>query len=112
MNIDLVSNMRFGDKEAFLVFLGDHAMAHLQYQTAVFAFNGQQIPGFDMAEFGQQQDWLAEHYEVHRALYSALGLGDAPDLQTVDLGKETQFYDWTQNHQLIHDTIDSFLGLK
>lgn len=112
MNIDLQSNMRFGDREAFLTFLGDHAIAHTQYQSAVFTFNGKQIPGFDMAEFGAQQDWLAEHYEVHRALYSALGLGDAPDLETVDFGKEGQFQDWMQNHQLIHDTIDSLLGLK
>lgn len=112
MNIDLQSNMEFGDADSFLVFLGDHAVAHTQYQSAVFTQRGVQIPGFDMAELGDPQEWALAHYEIHRAINSVLSLPEPSDLVTFDLTKETSFYDWVINHQYLHDATDSLLGLK
>ncbi len=112
MNIDLVSNMRFGDREAFLIFLGDHALAHTQYQAAMFAQKGVQIPGFDMAELGNPQEWALAHYEIHRATNSVLLLAEPTDLLDLDLDNEARFYDWIYQHQLLHDATDTILGLK
>lgn len=112
MNLDLQSNMRYGDKQAFLSFLGDHAFAHTQYQAAMFAQTGVQIPGFDMAELGNPAEWALAHYEIHRAINSVLKLPEPSDLLSFDIERETSFYDWTINHQFLHDTTDSILGLK
>lgn len=112
MNIDLQSNMRFGDTEAFLIFLGDHALAHQQYQAAMFTQKGVQIPGFDMAELGDPKEWALAHYEIHRAIGSVLLLPEPTDLLELDLEREAQFYTWTYNHQVLHDAIDTVLGLK
>lgn len=112
MNLDLQSTMQFEDEEAFKVFLGDHAMAHTQYQAAMFSQRGIQIPGFDMAELGNPGEWALAHYEIHRAINSVVGLAEPTDLLDFDMEKESAFYDWTANHQDLHDATDSILGLK
>lgn len=112
MNIDLQSNIKFGDKEAFLVFLGDHAMAHQQYQAAMFTQTGVQVPGFDMAELGKPNEWALAHYEIHRSINNRLGLPEPSDLLSFDLEHEGPFQDWLLNHQYLHDATDSLLGLK
>ena len=112
MNIDLQSNMHFGDKEAFLVFLGDHAMAHQQYQAKMFTQAGVQVPGFDMAELGNPTDWALQHYEIHRAINNTLKLPDPSDLLAFEVDQEAAFYDWLINHQYLHDATDVSLGLK
>jgi hypothetical protein len=112
VNLDLQSNMRFGDVDAFMIFLGDHAMAHQQYQAAMFAKKSVQVPGFDMAELGNPKEWALAHYEIHRAINSVLKLPEPVDLLAFDLENEVSYYDWLENHQLLHDTTDSLLGLK
>lgn len=112
MNIDLQSSARFGDREAMLIFLGDHAMAHLQYQSAMFTQQAVQVPGFDMAELGNPSDWALAHYEIHRAINSVLKLPEPVDLLEFDLSKENSFYDFFINHQYLHDATDTLLGLK
>lgn len=112
MNLDLQHNIRFGDVDAFLIFMGDHAMAHTQYQAAMFTQQGVQIPGFDMAELGDPKEWALAHYEIHRAINSVLKLPENTDLLTFDLKREGPFYDWFINHQYLHDATDTLLGLK
>ena len=112
MNIDLQSGIRFGDTDGYLQFLGDHAIAHTQYQQAMFKQTGVQVPGFDMAELGKQHEWALAHYEIHRAINSVLGLPEPADLLDMDVEKESSFYDWMINHQYLHDATDTILGLK
>lgn len=112
MNLDLQHNIRFGDKDGLQVFLGDHAMAHLQYQSTMFTQRAIQVPGFDMAALGHAQDWALSHYQIHRAINSNLGLADPADLLAFDIEHEGPFYDWMVNHQYLHDLTDSVLGLK
>lgn len=112
LNIDLQSNVRFGDKEAFNVFLGDHAMAHLQYQSAMFTQTGVQVQGFDMAELGNPKEWALAHYSIHAAINNRLNLGDPADLLSFDIEHEGPFQDWLLNHSYLHDATDAILGLK
>jgi len=112
MNIDLQSNMRYGDEPAFLSFMGDHALAHTQYQSAMFTQKTVQIPGFDMAELGRPKEWALAHYEIHRAINSVLNLPEPADLLDFEIDKEASFQDWMLNHQDLHDTTDKILGLK
>ncbi len=112
MNLELQSTMRHGDQEAFLQFLGDHAIAHVQYQQAMFTQTGVQIPGFDMAELGKPEEWALAHYEIHRAINSVLRLAEPSDLLQFDIERASSFYDWTANHQNLHDITDAVLGLK
>lgn len=104
--------MLYGDQAGFLVFLGDHAMAHLQYQQAMFTQTGVQVPGFDMAELGNPEEWKLAHYEIHRSINSVLGLPEPSDLLDFEITKESSFYDWMINHQYLHDATDTILGLK
>jgi hypothetical protein len=104
--------MRFGDREGFQVFLGDHAMAHQQYQAAMFTQTGVQVPGFDMAAMGNPADWALSHYEIHRSINSVLKLPEPSDLLTFDMEREGPFQDWLINHQYLHDATDALLGLK
>lgn len=112
MNIGLQSATLFGDSDGYLEFLGDHAMAHLQYQQAMFVQAGVQIPGFDMAELGDPKEWALSHYEIHRAINSVLKLPEPADLLDFDIKNESSFYDWMNNHQSLHDLTDAILGLK
>lgn len=112
MNIDLQSSIKFGDADAWSVFMGDHAMAHLQYQAAMFTQKGIQVPGFDMATLGHPDEWALAHYEIHRAINNTLGLPEPSDLLTFDMEKQGPFYDWLTNHQYLHDATDTLLGLK
>lgn len=112
MNIDLQSGTVFGDRDGYLSFLGDHAIAHQQYQAAMFAQTGVQIPGFDMAELGNPNEWALAHYEIHRAINSVLGLPEPTDLLDFSVDKEDTYYDFMINHQYLHDATDGILGLK
>lgn len=112
MNIDLQSATVFGDADGYLEFLGDHAMAHLQYQQAMFTQAGVQIPSFDMAELGRPEEWALAHYEIHRAINSVLKLPEPSDLLDFDIEREASYYDWMNNHQSLHDVTDAILGLQ
>jgi hypothetical protein len=111
VNIDLQSEIRFGDRDGLLYFLNDHALAHQQYQAAVFALNGTSVPGFDMAEMGDPEDWKVFHYEIHRAINSTIGAPDPVDLLNFDLGNPESFNNFMLNHQYLHDATDKALGL-
>ncbi len=111
MNIDLQSKLEFGDQGALLTFLGDHAMAHQQYQSAIFTQRGVQIAGFDMAELGNPQEWALSHYQVHLAINNTLGFIEPSDLLGFDLQNKSAFYDWFLNHRFLHDATDKALGI-
>ena len=111
MNIDLQSKLEYGDTQGLLVFLGDHASAHQQYQSAIFSQKGVQIPGFDMAELGNAKEWAFSHYQVHLAINNVFGFVEPSDLLSFDLESKSAFYDWFLNHRFLHDQTDQALGI-
>lgn len=111
MNIDLSSEIRFGDRQGLLYFLNDHAISHQQYQAAVFSLYGLSIAAFDMAEIGHPEDWKVFHYEIHRAINSTINAPDPVDLLNFDFSKKESFQNFMQNHQYLHDATDKALGL-
>jgi hypothetical protein len=111
VNIDLQSEIRFGDRAGLLYFLNDHALAHQQYQAAAFTLYGISLPAFDMAEIGNPEDWKAFHYQIHRAINSTIKAPDPVDLLNFDLGNQRSFQDFMLNHRYLHDITDTALGL-
>lgn len=129
MNIDLQSQIEFGDVDGLRDFFLVHRFVHEAYGVTIAAKGGPATPtaavgsdvGLDawsvamLGEVEQQGpglvDWLQLHQELHQAEYSALGFGLLPDLRDVDMTNEQQFYDWMYGHQQIHDLVGGALGI-
>jgi hypothetical protein len=117
VNIDIFSNMEFGDPEGWKVFNLNHNYIHQTYSDLIVVKYNIQIASYDLSQANlgdrmQMQGWLQTHDQVHQAISQALNLGVSPDLETVDLTQKEQFYDWMYYHQLIHDQIDLILGVQ
>ena len=131
MNLDLQSQMAYGDREGLADFLLVHRLVHQQVDAVIAQAQrgimpsatinssaAEQVWGALMdpdAEISVQdaqvmQDWLQVHANLHQAEYTALNLGYAPDLSQVDFGDEAQFYVWMYAHAAIHDTLDQATG--
>jgi hypothetical protein len=132
MNIDLDSQMRYGDTEGLRNFLLHHQQIHSQIQTAIFARTGALLPSLLPSSAAEDAwiavmrstvsgqpapsphaliDWLQFHSDLHNQEYSALGQGQAPDLSVADFSKPDQFEDWMYAHQQLHDQLATFLGI-
>lgn len=133
MNIDLDSQMRYGDEQGLHNFMLFHQQVHDQIQKAIFLRTGALLPSFILLSPAAEEawiatmratlsggtqepkraliDWLQFHSDLHNQEYSALGQGQAPDLSVADFSKPDQFTDWMYAHQQLHDQLSSFLGI-
>lgn len=107
MNIDLQSQVTFGDSTSMMIFFGDHAFAHQTIAEAITDVTLQ----FPLVEVDNIYDWLEYHAAQHDSINAALNLTAPADLREVDLTDESQFYDWMNNHMMLHDVINQTLGL-
>lgn len=110
MNIDLQSQLTFGDKQSMLIFLGDHAFAHDTIADTIADADYPTVK-FPLVEIGNIADWIQYHAAEHDSINTALNIGSPPDLRDVNFDDEQQFYDWMLNHRLLHDVINSTLGI-
>lgn len=128
-NIQVVSQMQFGDTNALHDFALAHRFAHAQIDAKIAALGGGAMPDValdsdaaiavwaaamqgESVDADPLNDWLQLHGALHQAEYSALGLGYAPDLTTVDFRSQGQFYNWMFSHSIVHDTLDTRLGIS
>lgn len=131
MNIDLVSQMRFGDVAALRDFLLVHRLVHGELNSAIAQAGLGSTPSVFLdsdnvarawaarmqgAELTQDEgaalvDWLQRHASLHQAEFDAVRFGIAPDLAVVDFAAPTQFATWMTEHQEIHAAIGAVLGV-
>lgn len=108
MNIDLQSEVVFGDVNAMMIFFGDHAFSH---QTIAQNIPTSNILVFPLVEVENFVDWLNYHGNEHDSIATALNLSVPADIRDVDFSDQTQFYDWMYNHRMLHDLINTTLGI-
>lgn len=134
MNLDIASQIEFGDAEGLRAFALTHRFVHLQTALVFATTNNIVIPSgglwgqaYEDAWITQMlasiegenigipppiADWLRQHAQLHQDEYTGLQIGDAPDLSNVDFGKPSQFYEWMDAHRLIHETVQNILGIS
>ena len=133
MNLDVISQINFGDAKALRDFFLAHRFVHDQTASALTAKFKLPVSSFgvtdELAErawidsmdpnrrgaptSASLQAWLNIHNTIHVNTYSLLGqsVNDAPDLSQVDFSRQDQFYDWLYTHQTMHDFEQVSLGL-
>jgi len=132
MNIDVYSQIVFGDTQALKVFFLAHRFAHDQESKALSDRYGGAFSTFGMsspvaeetwAQMMQEEpprptppplaDWLLFHAAIHNTTFQTIqSIGVvAPDISVADFSSPTQFYDWLLVHQLMHDYERQALGL-
>ena len=133
MNIQLQSQMRYGDEAGLQDFAFVHRLVHHAVDDVIAARGRGSMPNATLdgssalaawsaamrgeRELTEQErhalrDWLQWHAALHQDEYSAFGLGFAPDLGVVDFGSEEQFNDWMYAHDQVHDTLNRAAGLS
>ena len=113
MNIDIASDIEFGDEDGFVDFLASNELNHQQQQEAMLkaGLDADYAPLYSGPKV--DQNWLGTHYMVHLDQFEKLGLGadNLPDISQCDFSDEQQFADWMADHAYIHDVVNSVLGL-
>jgi len=127
VDIDLQSQMNFGDAESLRDLFLVHRFVHDQYAAQIVAKGGQVTPtGGLSSELALAEwvvtmqgdapglmpalgDWLQLHQNLHQAEYQAVNAGLMPDLVDVDFSDEQQFYDWMELHRDLHKQQDAVL---
>lgn len=103
MNTLLFADVTFDNDESWGAFTLMHGFEHQHVYDALLA--REQIPFFlPLFDFPREDNvnYLLDHWEVHRANASALGLASIIDLSTVDLTDPEQYQDWMQIHAQVH----------
>ena len=112
MNMGVIGDIPFGDEDAMLVFLGEHAICHSDVNAHISKKYGPAplLYPLDGSE-EMDADWLLMHYRTHQNLNRRLGIAGLPDLADIDMNDESQFYTWVEVHNLEHAKINYALGI-
>lgn len=105
-----LSDVPFGDEDAWHNFLFEHAMEHKQFASAIQSAYSVQVDAVVFADEGDLQTWLQENSNAHNQELSAIGIdGYVP--ADVDLTDQQAYNDWMAQHAMLHDMTRQALGL-
>jgi len=112
MNMEVLSYVKFGDKDGLGEFLFENGTQHLLFYQ-ILADQGILVPQYPItdADPSNLDDWLFVHNQEHERLASILNLDNPFQLLDSDWNVEDDFYDWIGVHQTIHQQIASALGV-
>ena len=112
MNMEVLSYVRFGDKDGLGEFLFENGVQHQLFyeQLADAGILIQKYPITD-ADTKNLDDWLFVHNQEHQAIATLLKLDNPFQLLDADWNVEDDFYDWIGVHQTIHQQIAAALGV-
>ncbi len=127
--LDISSQMTFGDVQGLRQWFLEHAIAHQNYARNLALKYKADSPLFDLADQGCMADWgvamaqgkdgqitqritnwLLAHNAIHTTELTVTGAAQPIDLTQVDFRDQDQFYDWMANHILLHDIEDQVLS--
>lgn len=112
MNFEVLSYVKFGDKDGLGEFLFENGVQH-QLFYEILADSGIAVQKYPLtdADLSNLDDWLFVHNQEHQRLASILGLDNPFQLLDSDWNVEEDFYDWIGVHQTIHQQIAAALGV-
>lgn len=105
------ASLPFGDKDAWKVFLLQHALAHKAISDYLAAQNTPTDTLVFPDDAGGQKPWLLQNALAHQQNYDLLNLGSIPNLEEVDLTKQEEYYSWMLFHAQIHAQENLAAGL-
>lgn len=111
VNIAIIADAPFEDKDAFLDFLGAHEIAHsglARKITELGGFVGSRPLGQKPED---DRDWMLDHYQIHLEIGKQVQQ-PVPDLMGYDLSVQEQYEEWMQIHGAMHEQINAALGIK
>lgn len=109
----LWQSLQFGDKNAFVDFLGQHALWHVAMDHTIRAGLGAPFPSLPLGDgpIDDGDDWHAAHQAMHEGEASGLALAGPPDFTAYDLNKRDDFATWTWLHALEHVRTGTAAGI-
>lgn len=112
MNPFLFVDVDIKSDESWGAFEITHGITHQTTYQAILALDKVPVylPLFDFPR-EDNQNYLLDHWEVHRSNASALGLASIVDLSTVDLSNPQQYLEWMQLHSQVHLNEQAALAL-
>lgn len=113
MNMEVLSYVKFGDKDGLQEFLWENAIQHQLFYN-ILADQNILIPQYPLADADTSNldDWLFVHNQEHERLANTLNLDNPFQLLDSDWNVEEDFYDWIGVHQTIHQQIAAALGIS
>lgn len=113
MNMDVLSYVKFGDKDGLQEFLWENYVQHRLFYE-ILADKDILIPQYPLADADTSNldDWLFVHNQEHERLANTLNLDNPFQLLDSDWNVEEDFYDWIGVHQTIHQQIAAALGIS
>lgn len=93
-------SLAFGDKDAFVDFLGQHELWHRAVDKVVRAQGGAPFPQLPLGDgpVDDGGDWHLSHQATHVGEAVGLALSGPPDFTAYDLNKRDDFATWTWTH--------------
>ena len=110
----LWQSLPFGDKDAFVDFLGTHALWHAALDHRIRSQGAPPFPTLPLGDgpvAGSEADWHLAHQAVHDGEASGLGLSGSPEFTAYDLDKRDEFASWTWLHAQEHIRLFVAAGL-
>lgn len=90
----LIAGTPFRSKTAFEDLMGTINLIHDGLIVAVNTLTGAAVAKYPFDAYENQDDFLEQIQQQHRALSRALGIPDPPDLQSFNLRDESEWVSW------------------
>ncbi len=110
----LWQSLPWGDKDAFVDFLGAHQLWHTDLDYRVRLFGGAPYPSLPLGDgpVGEDEaDWHLVHQAIHDGEAAGLGLSPSPDFTAYDLDKRGEFASWSWLHGAEHIRLLAAVGV-
>ena len=112
MNDLLFTDVEFDSLEAWENFQLIHGMSHQKVYDTLLAQNKIPLffPLFDFPRLDNEQ-YLLDHWEVHKSNATFLNILSVPDLSSYDLSRRGDYEDFLNLHAQVHRIENKVLGL-
>lgn len=103
----------YADKDAFVDFLGSHALWHTALDQLLRAAGAAPYASLPLGDgpIDEGGDWHQVHQAIHAGEASGLALAGPPDFTAYDLNRRDDFATWTWTHAQEHQRLAAAAGL-
>src|ERR1700693_773377 len=109
----LWQSLPFADKDAFVDFLGQHALWHSDVDHLIRSAGAAPYPSLPLGDgpIEDGADWHEVHQAMHEGEAAGLALSGPPDFTAYDLNKRDEFASYVWLHAAEHQRLASAAGL-
>ena len=109
----LWQSLPWADRNAFVDFLGAHALWHAALDHLVRAAGAAPYPALPLGDgpIDDGADWHLVHQAMHEGEAAGLALAAPPDFTAYDLNHRDEFATWTWTHAAEHLRLGVAAGI-